>query len=118
VRNSAVTELGVQAGVDVGLWHPYGKLVWNHELDSDNRAVTAFEPEIAFAPGFSMPAVNFGQDWGSAIVGTTYNLGHGMTAYASFNSEFGQSEATYYGGQIGLNVALGAPPPTPLVTKE
>jgi outer membrane lipase/esterase len=118
MRNSAVTELGVQAGVDVGLWHPYGKLVWNHELDSDNRVVTAFEPEIAFAPGFSMPAVNFGQDWGSAIVGTTYNLGHGMTAYASFNSEFGQSEATYYGGQIGLNVALGAPPPTPLVTKE
>jgi outer membrane lipase/esterase len=118
VRNSAVTELGVQAGVDVGLWHPYGKLVWNHELDSDNRVVTAFEPEIAFAPGYSMPAVSFGQDWGSATVGTTYNLGHGMTAYASFNSEFGESEVTYYGGQIGLNVALGAPPPAPVVAKE
>ena len=118
VRNSAVTELGVQAGLDVGLWHPYGKLVWNHELDSNNnRVVTAFEPEIAFAPGFSMPAVSFGQDWGSAIVGTTYNLGRGMTAYASFNSEFGQNEVTYYGGQIGLNVALGAPPPAPIVTK-
>jgi outer membrane lipase/esterase len=118
VRNSAVTELGLQTGVDVGLWHPYGKLVWNHELDSDDRVVTAFEPEIAFAPGYSMPAVSFGRDWGSATAGTTYYLGHGMTAYASFNSEFGQSEVTYYGGQIGLNVALGAPPSAPIVTKE
>jgi outer membrane lipase/esterase len=109
VRNSAITELGLQVSTDVGLWHPYGKLVWNHELDSDNRLVTAFEPEIAFAPGFSMPAVSLGRDWGSATVGTTYTLGRGMTAYASFNSEFGQSEVTYYGGQIGLNVALGAP---------
>jgi outer membrane lipase/esterase len=117
VRNSAVTELGLQAGVDVGLWHPYGKLVWDHELNSDNRVVTAFEPEIAFAPGYSMPAVSFGRDWGSATAGTTYYLGHGMTAYASFNSEFGQSEVTYYGGQIGLNVALGAPPAS-IVTKE
>jgi hypothetical protein len=61
--------------------------------------------------------VVFGRDWGSAILGTTYNLGHGMTAYASFNSDFGQSEVTYYGGQIGLNVALGAPP-APIVTKD
>jgi outer membrane lipase/esterase len=117
VRNSAVTELGLQASTDIGLWHPYGKLVWDHELNSDNRLVTAYEPEIAFAPGFSMPAVNLGRDWGSATLGATYNLGRGMTAYASFNSEFGQSEVTYYGGQIGINVALGASP-APIAAKN
>jgi outer membrane lipase/esterase len=112
VRNSAVTELGLQAGVDVGLWHPYGKLVWNHELNADNRVVTAIEPEIAFAPAFSMPAVSFGRDWATAMVGTTVKLGRGMTGYASFSSELGQGDVTYYGGQLGLNVALNAPAET------
>jgi outer membrane lipase/esterase len=109
VRNSAVTELGLQAGVDVGLWHPYGKLVWNHELDPDNRLVTAIEPEIPFAPAYSMPAVSFGRDWATAIIGTTVKLGRGMTGYASVSSELGQGDVTYYGGQLGLNVALNAP---------
>ena len=109
VRNSAVTELGLQAGVDVGLWHPYGKLAWNHELNADNRVVTAMEPEIPFAPAFSMPAVSFGRDWATAMVGTTVKLGRGMTGYASFSSELGQGDVTYYGGQLGLNVALNAP---------
>jgi outer membrane lipase/esterase len=31
-RNSAVSELGYQASVDLGAWRPFGKLVWNHEL--------------------------------------------------------------------------------------
>jgi outer membrane lipase/esterase len=109
VRNSAVTELGLRAGVDIGLWHPYGKLVWDHELNPDNRVVTAIEPEIPFAPAYSMPAVSFGRDWATALVGTTVKLGRGMTGYASFSSELGQGDVTYYGGQLGLNVALNAP---------
>jgi len=108
VRNSAVTELGIQAGVDIGPWHPYGKLVWDHELNPDNRVVTAIEPEIPFAPAFSMPAVSFGRDWATAIIGTTVKLGRGMTGSASFSSELGQGDVTYYGGQVGLNVALNA----------
>lgn len=109
VRNSAVTELGLQAGVDVGLWHPYGKLVWDHELNPDSRVVTATEPEIPFAPAYAMPAVSFGRDWATALVGTTVKLGRGVTGYASFSSELGQGDVTYYGGQVGLNVALNAP---------
>ena len=40
-RNSAVTELGYQASIDFGKWRPFAKLVWNHELASTDRAVTA-----------------------------------------------------------------------------
>ena len=87
-------------------------MTWKHELVPYNRLVTAFEPETAFAPGYSLPAVVFGSDWGSATLGTSLNLGGGMTAYASFNSQFGQSQVTDYGGQIGLNVALGGVPPS------
>jgi outer membrane lipase/esterase len=109
LRNSGVSELGYQASMDFGLWHPYAKLVWNHEFASRDRVVTASEPEIAFAPSYTMPAVLFGTDWATATVGTTVAVGRGMTAYASFTSQVGQSNVTTYGGQIGLNVALNAP---------
>jgi outer membrane lipase/esterase len=109
VRNSAVSELGYQASMDFGIWHPYAKLVWNHEFASTNRFVTASEPEISFAPSYTMPAVIFGTDWATATVGTTAAIGRGMTAYASFTAQAGQSNVTTYGGQIGLNVALNAP---------
>ena len=115
-RDSAVTELGYQAGATFGIWQPYAKLVWNHELVSSNRLVTAYLTTIA-APGFSMPAVILGRDWGTATLGTSVVLRPGVTAYASFNSEFAQNETTFYGGQIGLNFALGAPP-APIVTKD
>jgi outer membrane lipase/esterase len=108
LRNSAVTELGYQASTTIGLWHPFAKLVWNHEFASTDRLVTATEPEIAFAPSFALPAVIFGKDWATATLGTTATLGKGITAYASFSSELGQNNVTTYGGQIGLNVALNA----------
>jgi outer membrane lipase/esterase len=117
VRNSAVTELGYQASTTIGIWQPYAKLVWNHELEPYNRLVTASLTTIS-APSFSLPAVVLGSDWGTATVGTSVTLRPGMTAYASFNSEFGQNEATYYGGQVGLNFALGAPPPALVARKD
>jgi outer membrane lipase/esterase len=105
VRNSAVTELGYQVSTDIGLWYPYAKLAWNHELVSSNRLVTASLTTIA-APSYSMPVVVLGSDWGSAALGTTVALGHGTTGYASFTSKIAQSRATYYGGLIGVSVAL------------
>jgi outer membrane lipase/esterase len=108
-RNSAVSELGYQASTTIGLWHPFAKLVWNHEFASTDRLVTASVPEIAFAPPFSLPAVTFGKDWATATLGTTAALGAGVTAYASFSGELGQSNVVTYGGQLGLSVALDAP---------
>jgi len=107
IRDSAVTELGYQAHVDLGLWSPFAKLVWDHELVPYDRSVTASLTTIT-APSYSMPAVVLGKDWGTGTVGTTVALGRGMTGYASFAGEFGQSQAIFYSGQIGLNVALGA----------
>ena len=108
VRDSAVTELGYQVSMDIGAWHPYAKLAWNHELVPYDRSVTASLTTIS-APSYSMPAVIFGTDWASATVGTTLNLGGGTVAYASFTSQMGQSSVTYYGGQLGLSFALNAP---------
>jgi outer membrane lipase/esterase len=111
VRDSAVTELGWQARVDVGAWSPYAKLVWNHELVPYDRSVTAFLTTVT-APGYSMPAVVLGKDWGTGMVGTALALGHSVTGYASFSGQFGEREVAAYGGQIGFSVAF-TPPPTP-----
>jgi len=109
VRNSAVTELGYQAHIDLGVWSPYAKLAWNHELVPYDRSVTASLTTIT-APSYSMPAVALGKDWGTGTIGTTVALGHGMTGYASFTGQFGESQAVFYSGQIGFNVALDTPP--------
>jgi outer membrane lipase/esterase len=107
-RDSAVTELGYQASLALGIWQPYAKLVWNHELASTNRLVSATVPEIAFAPSFTMPAVLFGKDWVTATLGTRVAFGRGVSGYASLTGQTGQSGVVSYGGQIGLNVALDA----------
>ena len=109
VRNSAVTELGYQAHIDLEVWSPYAKLAWNHELVPYDRSVTASLTTIT-APSYSMPAVALGKDWGTGTIGTTVALGHGMTGYASFTGQFGESQAVFYSGQIGLNVALDTTP--------
>jgi outer membrane lipase/esterase len=117
-RNSAVTELGYQASTDVGIWHPFAKLAWNHELASTNRSVTAFVTSFAavgiVAPGFSMPAALLGKDWASGTLGLSAAIGHGATGFATFNAQMAQGNATFYGGQLGVNVAINAPPELPV----
>ena len=105
-RNSAVSELGYQGSVELGAWGPFGKLVWNHELANTDRQVTAFLTTASFAPGFSLPAVTFGKDWGTAQLGTTYKLTQSATAFAAINGQLAQQNVTTYGGQVGINVAF------------
>jgi outer membrane lipase/esterase len=104
-RNSAVTELGYQASIDFGRWRPFAKLVWNHELASTDRAVTASLTSVA-APSYWMPAVILGKDWGSGTIGATATIAQGITGYATFSGQMAQHNVVTYGGQVGLNVAL------------
>ena len=109
-RNSAVTELGYQASFDAGLFRPFVKAVWNHELASTDRLVTAYLTTIA-APGYSLPAVVLGKDWGTATAGTTFKLASNVTGLVAFVGQFAQHSVTNYGAQFGFNVALGPPLP-------
>lgn len=103
-RNSLVSTLGWRAKVELGAWQPFAQVVWNHELASTDRDVTAFLVSTSYAPSYHMPAVVVGKDWGTASVGTTLNLGSGMLALGSVQTEFGDHGVRTYGGQIGLNV--------------
>jgi outer membrane lipase/esterase len=104
-RNSAVTELGYQASMTLGRWTPFTKLVWNHELASTDRSVTASLTSIV-APSYWMPAVVLGKDWGTATLGTTVTFAPGVTGYGTLTSQIGQQNVVTYGGQVGLNVAF------------
>jgi outer membrane lipase/esterase len=104
-RNSAVTELGYQASLALGRWQPFTKLVWNHELVSTDRSVTASLTSIV-APSYWMPAVVLGKDWGTATIGTTVTFAPGVTGYGTLTSQIGEQNVITYGGQVGLNVAL------------
>ena len=115
-RNSAVTELGYQASFDAGMWRPFAKAAWYHELVSSDRLVTAFLTTIA-APGFSMPAVVFGSDWGMASVGTTVKLASNVTGLLAAYGQFAETGVVNYGAQFGFNVALGAPAATDMPVK-
>jgi outer membrane lipase/esterase len=103
-RNSAVSELGYQITWDIGRWHPFGKLAWNHELLSTDRLITASLTTVA-APSFSLPAVNLGRDWGSGIAGTRITIAPGVLGYVACTSQVGQ-HATIYGAQFGINLML------------
>jgi outer membrane lipase/esterase len=117
LRNSAVSELGYQVSYNIGFWQPFARLVWNHELASTDRLVTAYLTTIT-APGYSMPAVILGKDWGSATAGTTVKIANNVTGLITGYAQFAEKNITVYGGQIGFNVAFGAPPaPDVLVVK-
>jgi outer membrane lipase/esterase len=105
LRNSAVTELGYQASLNLGMWEPYAKAVWNHELAGTGRLVTASLLSIT-APSYSLPAVLLGTDWGTATIGTRLKFAPAASAFAAIYSQIGQNNVTSYGGQIGLNVAF------------
>jgi len=104
-RNSAITELGYQASLNCGIWEPYAKVVWDHEAADLNRLVSASLTSIA-APSFTMPAVVLGRDWATGTFGTRVRLGDRLSGYVAVIAELGQNNATTYGAQIGLNLAL------------
>jgi outer membrane lipase/esterase len=105
IRNSAVSELGYQATLQLGYWSPFTKLTWDHEFAGANRTVTASLTTIA-APSYYMPALVLGTDWMTFCAGTNVRLGHGVTGFAMFTGEAAQKNVTSYGVQMGINVAL------------
>jgi outer membrane lipase/esterase len=107
-RNSAVSELGYRASFDAGPFRPFAKAVWNHEWANTDRDVAAFLTTIT-APGFALPAVIFGKDWGTATAGTTLQMSSSVTGLVAVVGQFAQHNVTTYGVQFGFNVALGQP---------
>jgi outer membrane lipase/esterase len=104
-RDSIISALGYRAMLHWGAFTPFAQLVWNHEFADTDREVRAWLTTVS-APSFTMPAVDLGQDWGTATVGTAVKLGGNVTLLGTLSAEFGQHDARSYGGQLGFNVAF------------
>ena len=70
------------------------------------------------APSYSMPAVVVGRDWATATVGTQVRFSQSLTGLASLTAQLGQTNATSYGGVIGLNYAFDQTASGPIVRKN
>jgi outer membrane lipase/esterase len=106
-RDSGISSLGYKANLDLGRFKPFAQVTWDHELGMIDRTVTA-SITTSVAPAFSLPAAVLGRDWVSGTLGTTMTLAPNFTGLASVTARAGQTGATIYGGNIGLNYALGA----------
>jgi len=104
-RDSVISALGYKASVDLGPFRPFAQIVWNHEHASTDRLVRASLTTID-APGYEMPGVKLGRDWGTTTLGTALKLTSGFTGLASVSAQIGQTGVTGYGGRIGLNYAI------------
>ena len=104
-RNSAISAIGYQAAIDIGVWRPFAKAVWNHEwVDTDRQIATSLT--TVAAPSYSLPAVVLGRDWGTATAGASVKVTDRVTGYAAYTSQFAQHALSVYGGQLGLNAAF------------
>ncbi len=103
-RDSLVSTLGWRAKMRVGAWEPFAEVAWNHELASTDRNVTAYPTSSSYAPGYYMPAVEVGEDWGTATLGTAVVLGAGVVALGSVRTDFGDDGVQSFGAQFGINL--------------
>jgi outer membrane lipase/esterase len=116
-RTSTVSALGYRAAIDLGIWRPFAQATWNHEFDNTaNRTVTASLTTLV-APSYSLPIVQLGHDWASAVVGTTVTIGRDWTGLAAFNAQLGQNGTTNFGGRFGINYAFHSAGTLPFITK-
>ena len=97
--------MAIKSSLDFGMWQPFVKAVWNHELVDRGRNVTAALTSIV-APSYFMPAVVLGKDWGTGTLGTRIKLSPAVAAYATAVAQIGQNNVITYGGQVGLNAAF------------
>jgi outer membrane lipase/esterase len=104
-RESMVSAVGYRAFVDLGMFQPFAKVVWNRELARTERSVTTSLTTIA-APSYTMPALEFGKDWASGSVGTTLKLGSGVTGLLAMTGQAAQDNVVTCGGRAGVNVAF------------
>jgi len=106
IRDSAVSQLGWRASVDVAGWRPFAEAKWNHELvDQSDRKVKAALTSTTAAP-YSMPAAPVASDWATASVGTSYRISERVMVRGAASATVFNPQTVGYGGDLGLSVSF------------
>jgi outer membrane lipase/esterase len=104
-RDSFVSQLGWRASMDLGRWKPFVEAEWNHEWAAKDRTITASLTSVS-APSYSMDAVPITPDWGTASLGTSWQLTPQVMLRGVASTVFFNSQVTSYGGEVGLSVSF------------
>jgi outer membrane lipase/esterase len=104
-RNSNISELGYLVNFQFDMWQPFIRATWNHELANTDRNITSSLTSVT-APSYTMPAVQFGNDWGSAMMGVNVKFTPTFRAYALVSTQFSQKNQTNTSGSVGINVGF------------
>ncbi|WP_043600735.1 autotransporter outer membrane beta-barrel domain-containing protein [Solidesulfovibrio magneticus] len=106
LRDSAISQLGWRASVDVGDWRPFVEAKWNHELvDQSDRKVKAALTSTTAAP-YSMAAAPVKSDWATASVGTSYKISERVMVRGSASAMAFNAQTVSYGGDVGVSVSF------------
>ncbi len=106
IRDSAISQLGWRASIDVGDWRPFVEAKWNHELvDQADRKVKAALTSTTAAP-YSMAAAPVRSDWATASAGTSYKISERVLVRGSASATAFDSQTVSYGGDVGVSVSF------------
>lgn len=104
-RNSTISELGYLMSIQLGMWQPFARATWNHELANTDRNITTSLTSTN-APSYYMPAMQFGNDWGAAMIGVNAQFTASFRGYALLNTQFAQNNQTNTTGSVGINIGF------------
>ena len=97
------SSVGWQAAGTLGMFHPYGRVSWEH-LDDRSRSV---EAGVVSMPGqFSLPAVRFDKNYALFLVGASANLGPGLVGFISVSATAGNDSGNYQAITVGIRAPL------------
>lgn len=107
IRDSAISQIGWRASVDVGDWRPFVEAKWNHELvGQGDRKVKAALTTTSAAPAYSMAAAPVHLDWATASAGTSYKISERVMVRGSASVTAFNSQTVSYGGDVGVSVSF------------
>ncbi|WP_043632252.1 autotransporter outer membrane beta-barrel domain-containing protein [Desulfovibrio sp. TomC] len=106
IRDSAVSQLGWRASVDLADWRPFAEAKWNHELvDQSGRMVKAALTSTTAAP-YALRAAPVAADWATASVGSSYKISERIMVRGAASATLSNPQVIGYGGDVGLSVSF------------
>ena len=103
-RNSLIESVGWELTGDEklfnGNFHPFARIAYDHESDTNVRNVSA--GLVGLNGTFSMPGFRPDSSWWNGELGVSAAFGSNLTGYAAYNGQFGNSNERVDSVNLGL----------------
>jgi outer membrane lipase/esterase len=101
-RRSSIASAGWQASGTLGSVRPYARVLWEIELEDDERQVSATVPGLS---SFSLPAYRVDRDWAAFDVGAAMDFGK-VTGFLTGSATAGKDDGDAWGVTVGVRIPL------------